>query len=278
MRARRVFALVLALTLTWTAGRTLAEAGRDALLTRQQGQVEIRRQGSETWIPVIASRYLAEGDSGQTGLAARAQIRLQFRDMLLAVGPATRFTVAELNREVGRARLEMGWGALRARLKGKPSKAPDNFQILTPNAVLAAQGTEWVTHHVTVPQDGAAPQGVEALPEGWPPTPPGHTRAAVHDGTVRVRSVPTGAIQVLKPRSTVDIGPDGSIVVNPPDFPYPAEASNTRAVERGTTGRGELQGEGGEVMENPSQPSVHPTMPSDSHSNPPPPSPPPPSP
>ncbi len=278
MTPRGVLTLALALTLTGMAGRALAEAGRDALLTRQQGSVEICRQGSNTWVPVIASRYLASGDSGQTGRAARAQVRLQFRDVLLAVGPATRFTVAELNREAGRARLELGWGALRARLKGKPSKASDNYQILTPNAVLAAQGTEWVTHHVTVAQDGTPPLGVEALPEGWPPTPPGHTRAAVHDGTVRVQSIPTGAVQLLKPRSTVDIGPEGLIVVNPPDFPYHAEPSKARAIQRGTTGQGELQGEGGEALGNPSQPSAHPTSPSESHSNPPPPSLPPPSP
>lgn len=274
---RNAFSLLLALTLTWTAGGALAEAGRDALLTRQQGEVEIRRQGSETWIPVIASRYLAEGDSGQTGSAARAQVRLQFRDVLLAVGPATRFRVAELNQEFGRASLELGWGALRARLKGRPSKSPENYQILTPNAVLAAQGTDWITHHVTSPQDGTPPLGMESLPEGWPPTPPGHTRAAIHQGQVRVQSVPTGAVQVLSPRSTVDIGPDGSILVNPPGFPYPAQASGAPIVERGTTGRGELRGEGGESLENPSQPSPHPTMPSESHSSPPP-SPPPPSP
>lgn len=277
MSCRGLLTLTLALTLTWMAGRALAEPGRDALLTRQQGTVEIRRQGSNTWTPVIASRYLASGDSGQTGPAARAQVRLQFRDMLLAVGPATRFTVADLNREAGQASLELGWGALRARLKGK-RQASDNYQILTPNAVLAAQGTEWVTHHVTLPLDGTPPQGGDALPEGWPPTPPGHTRAAVHDGTVRVQSVPTGAVQLLQPRSTVDIGPEGMIVINPPDFPYPAEASAAPAIERGTTGRGELQGEGGEPLDNPSQPSAHPTSPSESHSHPPPPSPPPPSP
>jgi hypothetical protein len=272
MSCRKLLPLALTLTLTWMAGSALAEPGKDALLTRQQGEVEIRRQGSNTWTPVIASRYLTNGDSGQTGSAARAQVQLQFRNLLLAVGPTTRFTVAELNRKAGQASLELGWGALRARLRGKV-QASENYQVLTPNAVLAAQGTEWVTHYVTLPQDGTPPQGGDALPEGWPPTPPGHTRVAVHEGTVRVQSVPTGAVQLLQPRSTADIGPEGMIVVNPPDFPYPVEASAAPAIERGTTGRGELQGEGGKPLGNPSQPSARPTIPSGSSPHPEPPHP-----
>lgn len=253
-----MFAALLAMAGAGGALRASAEAGRDALLTRQRGSVEICREGSSTWTPVIASRYLGSGDAGQTLAGARAQVRLQFGNVVLALGPSTRFAVAELNREFGRARVDLGWGSLRARLEGLE---PDRFQVVTPNATLAAQGTEWTTHHVTQAADGAAPRGAEALPEGWPETPPGHTRAAIHRGRVRVVATATGASQLLEPRMTVDIGPDGTLVVNPPDFPYRDGAPTGSEIEKGTTGQGEPSGEEPGSTEGPTQPSPHPTGP-----------------
>ncbi len=253
----------LALTLAWTAGLAVAEAGQDAMLTRQQGGVEICREGSTTWTPVIASRYMGTGDSGQTLAGARAQVRLQFGDITLAIGPSTRFGIAELNRQFGRARVNLGWGAVRASFGGPRAADPDTYQVVTPNAVLAAQGTEWTTHFVTEASDGNPPLGQEALPEGWPETRPGHTQAAIHDGHVRVRAISTGAEQVLPPHSTVDIGPDGTIMMNPPNFPYPTEPAATTRIERGTTGQGETRPDPGETTENPSLPSPQPTTPTE---------------
>ncbi len=254
-------ALALVLALLGGAGPAIAEAGRDAMLTRQRGEVEIRREGSTTWTPVIASRYLSPGDSGQTLAGARARMRLQFGDITLALGPSTRFQVAELNRQFGRARVNLDWGALRAAFGAPRATSPDAYQVITPNAVLAAQGTEWTTHFVTPPADGVLPLGVEALPEGWPETPPGHTRAAIHAGHVRVRALATGAEQVLPPGSTVDIGPDGVITLNPTGFPYPAEPTTGPSIERGTTGQGEIRPDSGAEVEGPTQPSPHPTVP-----------------
>jgi len=243
------------------AGHAVAEAGRDAMLTRQQGQVEIRREGSTTWTPVIASRYLSPGDSGQTLAGARARVRLQFGDITLALGPSTRFRVAELNRQFGRVQVNLDWGALRAAFGSPQAASPDSYQVITPNAVLAAQGTEWTTHFVTLPSDEGPPLGLEALPEGWPETPPGHTRAAIHANHVRVRALATGAERVVPPGSTVDIDPDGVVTLNPTDFPYPAQTTTGPRIERGTTGQGETRTDSGAQVEGPSQPSPHPTVP-----------------
>lgn len=258
--------LALALAGGWTTERAVAEAGRDALLTRQSGQVEARRDGSETWTSVIASRYLASGDAGQTLRGARAQVRLQYGNVVLAVGPVTRFTVAELNREHGRARVTLGWGSIRARIEQISSGPRDRYQIVTPNAVLGAQGTEWTTHHVEVATDGTV-LGQEARPDGWPETPPGHTRAAIHKGQVWVLSKQEPDVKILDPGMTIDIGPDGAILLNP--FPYRAEPTGRPAIERGTTGQGEIHGDGTRIP-GVISPTAEPHTGSDSGSYPPP--------
>lgn len=273
-------ALILPLT-ALLAAAAVAETGLDAVLVRTRGVVESCRAGSTAWQRVSTNRFLTPGDGGRTRAGAQAKVKLQSGACIIGVGPETRFTVAELNQEFGTAKVGLGWGALRATI-GKAVRGQDRFQIVTPNAVLSSQGTDWQAHYVALQSDGSL-LGVEAKPPHWQgETLPQHTRAAVYESIVRVRAVQTGETVDVEAGNTIVIGPLGEIELNPPTFPYPglpaAEAPERPRIERGTTGAGEPPETGHEVEENPSQPHADPTQPNSGHYSPPPPAPPPPMP
>lgn len=254
------------------AAAAIAETGKDAVLVRTKGTVESCRSGSTSWQRVSTERFLTPGDSGRTLAGAGAKVKLQKGACVIGVGPETRFTIADLNQEFGTAKVGLGWGSLRATI-GKAVRGQDRFQIVTPNAVLSAQGTDWQAHYVALQSDGSI-LGAEAKPPTWQgETLPQHTRAAVYESVVRVQAVQTGEIVAVEAGNTVVIGPLGEIQLNPPSFPYPgapaAEAPDRPRIERGTTGEGEIREHDREAQENPSQPHADPTQPN-SHYSPPP--------
>lgn len=185
------------------------------IVTRRQGVVECRASGGPSWMRILANRRLAAGDEARTEAASNAQVR--FADgTVVAMGPETTVQVERLLDEV---RVAVPRGALRASLPrygGRP-----RFQVTTPNAALAAQGTEFL---------------VEVRP--------GETRAAVIDGEVLMTHLESGRFLLLRPGDTASVDESGSLLLNPPSFTHPdalREFKTQHGLESGSAERSPVE-------------------------------------
>lgn len=167
------------------------------IVARRQGTVQSRLAGSENWSRIMVNRRLGLGDWVRTGTGSAGQI--VFSDgSLVRVGPVTTVRVAEAAYEVARrqTRLEVETGSVEARVA--PFRGATNrFEVNTPSAVLAAQGTHFLVDVADV------------------------TQVVVVHGAVRMTSHLTGDSVLIRAGSTGRARPDGELLVNPADFGFP---------------------------------------------------------
>lgn len=164
---------------------------------RRQGTVHSRLSSSENWSRIMVNRRLGFGDYVRTGTDSAAQI--VFPDgSLVRMGPATTVRVSEAASEMARreTRLEVEGGSVEARVSTSGGRR-NRFEVSTPNAVLAAQGTHFLVDVAEV------------------------TKIVVVRGAVRMTSVQTGESVLLRAGSTGRAEEDGELLVNPADFAFP---------------------------------------------------------
>lgn len=175
------------------------------LVVRVKGTVESQRQNFEQWDKIWRSRMLHDGDKARTLSDSAAQIRLADQSTI-NVGSDT---VVEISKfvftpEKRTSKIKLIMGKIRVGVEkflGKES----NFEITTPNAVLAARGTDFFVMYELGAQGGA-----------------GLTNLAVFEGNVAVTSA--AQTTIIAAGNTAAITAQGAIILNPAGFVYPGAA------------------------------------------------------
>lgn len=179
---------------------------------RRQGTVQSRLAGSENWSRIMVNRRLGFGDAIRTGTDSAAQIVFQ-DGSLVRIGPVTTLRISEAAYEVARrqTRLDLEGGSVEARVAPFQGKT-NRFEVRTPNAVLAAQGTHFLVDATDV------------------------TKVVVVHGAVRMTSHATGDSVLLRAGSTGRAEADGELLVNPADFSFPQAVESLGLPEGGAEG------------------------------------------
>lgn len=121
-----------------------AQGGSWVTATRRAGIVESCLSNSQTWLRVTSSRRLGLNDSIKTATDGACSLRLA-DNSLLAMGPNTQTRVREFAFGGSRrnVNVQVDYGKLRTQTSKFRGRSSD-FQISTPNAVMAAQGTDFL--------------------------------------------------------------------------------------------------------------------------------------
>lgn len=192
----------------------LAQGGSWVTVVRKQGTVESRLASSDTWLRIVTNRRLGSSDWARTSSDGAAQLRLA-DNSLVAMGPSTqvqleRFTLGGRERDTSFA---VRNGAVRAqvsRFGGQRSR----FQVSTPNAVLAAQGTDFLVTVLNPDQTASEDGWVQAQGGGQV-----LTRLAVFSGIVTMTNN-LGRTLVVHPGGTAEIMGDGPPEPNPSGWSF----------------------------------------------------------
>lgn len=170
------------------------------LVVRVKGVVESLFSGETNWERIWQSRMLRDGDKARTGADSRANIRLA-DNSIVVLGANTeveisKFQISDQSRNVefklfnGKMRNTVG------SFRGKDSR----FEVKTPNAVMAARGTEFYVEY--------EPQSVGDGNRG------GTTRLIVFTNSVEITA--GGVTKIITAGNSAQVGPTGGIVINPP--------------------------------------------------------------
>ena len=208
---RAVVFSALALVLTIPA---LGQGGSWITVMRRQGVVESRLASSNTWMRVLTNRRLGTQDWAQTQSDGVAHLRLA-DNSLMAMGPATRVQMQRFVLDSRRrdAAVTLPAGSLRTQVSGFRGR-DSRFEVSTPNAVLAAQGTDFL---VTVlnPDELSSEDGwVQAQGGGQVVT-----RLAVFHGTVLMTGQRGRSITVHA-GGTAELVGEGLPQASPPAFSF----------------------------------------------------------
>lgn len=240
MRKTFLCAALLFATVFATAGQAADEW---KLVIKVKGQVQTKFANSDSWITVWSNRLLRDGqDRIRTLKDSIGQVKTS-DGAVIAMGPETDITLTEFDVRTGRMRVKMSdqKGGIRARLS-RFLRGERNFEVQTPNAVLAARGTDYVVLYspTGLTDDTASRLGPvavlpgfeEGLAQGGP-----QTICQVFEGTVGVstgNSPPT----ILMPGERAIIGNSGvTVMPSPNDGLIPAELTpepDEKTTEKGT--------------------------------------------
>ncbi|HXE71284.1 MAG TPA: FecR family protein [Candidatus Nitrosotenuis sp.] len=223
MKKIRGFAL-LAAALLALAAPALAASGAWKVVVRVKGQVQSQVAGAVSWVNIITSRMLQDGDRARTQPESLAQIRLADGTVLM-MGPSTTVTMEQVTLAATRrtAQVQVASGSVRTRTS--TFMGSSQVKVRTPNAVMAARGTDFFVNYTPSGSQSAAAGLWAALPgpvtdgglaqeEGG-----GTTRVAVFEGRVTITDS-QGNSQDLTGGQTADVTDQG-IEVNPADFTLP---------------------------------------------------------
>jgi hypothetical protein len=237
---RSLAATVLAIL----AALPLQAAAYPTQVVRQSGRVDALAWGQQAWVTVVSSRMLLGGDRLRTGEKSSARCRL-WEGTVLVVGARTELSIEQLavaaSGRQGKVQARVERGSVWARLA---SGGGSSVRVTTPNAVLAARGTEWVTEY--------APAGEAPAEDSLLGTRPGETRAAILESSVQVEAQASGQKALAPQGSTVLITPEGDIQLNA--FPFPRlpllPPDDSPGVERSTLtdGTGDAGGSNAELL------------------------------
>ncbi|MBI3923989.1 MAG: FecR domain-containing protein [Armatimonadetes bacterium] len=220
--ARRPYILAAALLCCIILSAPLMAADINRILTKVRGQVQGKDKGESAWRQVVSSRRMGTGDSARTLADSVGQIRSDI-GVYMTLGPSTTLTMQQFDSEAARVRVESG--GLRASLSSLFNR-PKKFEVETPNAVLAARGTDFEVVYTGQASGQRAIGPVASLPGvdgellAQANVPDGSTLVEVFDGAVD--ATPTigenaGQPQTIGAGGGVVIFPDGSMqfFINP---------------------------------------------------------------
>lgn len=184
-----------------------AVSGEWKLVVKVKGDVESQRADESVWNKIWQSRMLKDGDKARTLEDSMAKIKLADQSVLLigsnSLVEISQFKVTDTART---ANIKLILGKIRVSVENFLG-GTSTFEIKTPNAILAARGTEFY-----VEQDKAVKQDTS-----------GATKLVVFDGDVLVTTATASFL--VKEGQTALINTAGNIFINPQNFPYPHHIS-----------------------------------------------------
>lgn len=168
------------------------------LVARVTGTVESQKAQQDSWNFIWESRMLKDGDKARTSANSRAKICLADQSVL-TIGENSLVEMSEfkMTPQSRIVKLKLEFGKLRSRVEkflGKESR----FEVTTPNAVLAARGTDFLVDQEKVTRQFGV----------------GGCYIVVFSGTVNVNT-PTGAYSLI-PGQTGLVTTGGQFFLNPP--------------------------------------------------------------
>ncbi|MFH1454526.1 MAG: FecR family protein [Armatimonadota bacterium] len=182
------------------------------LVVRLKGDVESQKQGTDTWDKIWQSRMLKDGDKARTGDDSYGKIELSDGSITL-IGSNTTVEMSQYNvtdnERISKMKLDKGMIRVFVTkfLTGKST-----FEITTPNAVLAARGTEFYAEY--------------GVPGAQVPT---DTNLAVFSDAVLVTSATERYL--IEQGQTASIDAKGTITINPATFTFPKGGPITPEVD-----------------------------------------------
>ena len=138
----RVFAPLILATTTLCACcyAAFGQQSNSAEITLVNGSVEVRLEGTDSYVPAEEGMELEAGDLLRTAGGASCELSFnQANSNIVRVSENTQLTVVLSGDE----KLEMGDGEVFASISELPGGSA--FEIRTPTAVSGARGTDWVT-------------------------------------------------------------------------------------------------------------------------------------
>lgn len=209
--------IILLMVLMALTAVSWAVSDKWKLVIKVAGTVESQFGGQSRWEEIWQSRMLQDGDKARTLANSRARIKLS-DNSIVTLGQNTEVEMSKYQVEPKSnvVELKLLFGKIRnnvAKSKGKKVK----FEVKTPNAVLAARGTDFFVEYSD--ETAGAPQG-------------GVTRLIVFSDTVELTA--GGRSVLIHQGNSAMVGASGNIIVNPPGLraaPPPAPGS---AVTPGT--------------------------------------------
>jgi hypothetical protein len=157
---------------------------KPAMVSRVQGDVDIREPNSLTWQKVVPGDKVQEGSTLRTASRSSAELKTS-RGHLFKVHSDTTFELTSLQDDETKTRLEKG------RVISKVSKLheKESFALQTPTAVCAVRGTEFDTiasEKGTLVSVFEGVVGVAALGTQRETAIPAGQMTSIHDGTIEV--------------------------------------------------------------------------------------------
>ncbi|MCE1248029.1 MAG: FecR family protein [Firmicutes bacterium] len=169
------------------------------LVVRVKGVVESQFSGEAKWERIWQNRLLHDGDKTRTGADSRAIVRL-VDNSYFTLGENTEVEVSkfQLTQSERELKMKLTSGKLRSSI-GKFTGKKNQVEVQTPNAVMAARGTEFYVEY----DDKTAGPGAGGV-----------TRLIVFESSVEITS--NGVTQLITAGNSAEVGPAGNIMVNPP--------------------------------------------------------------
>lgn len=184
-----------------------AATGEWKLVVKIKGDVESQRADESQWNKIWQSRILKDGDKARTQDNSMAKIRLSDQSVVL-IGSNTLVEVSEfkLTDNARTAKIKLILGKIRVKV-GQFMGDSSKFEVTTPNAALAARGTEFYVDQEKVAKQDSA----------------GATKIIVFDGDILVITK-TGEF-LLSAGQTAMVDMQGQFFLNPANFQYPKHIS-----------------------------------------------------
>lgn len=132
-------------------------------VTRKAGVVESKLASSQSWLRIPNSRRLGVDDSVRTNEQGKAHLKLA-DNSVVALNPSTSIVLREfvLTNSRRSVSIDLEKGQLRTQVS-KFNGATNRYQVKSPNAVMAAQGTDF---NVSYADDGPAPRTIVRVYNG----------------------------------------------------------------------------------------------------------------
>lgn len=230
MKKKMLFTmLAFAIIACFIAAIAFAAAADWKLVIKIKGDVESQKQGLTAWDKIWQSRMLKDGDKARTG--ADSQARIKFGDQsvgLLGSNTTVEISQFDVTDTERTSKVKLILGKIRV-FVSKFTGKKNTFEVVTPNAVLAARGTEFYVGYAD--ENGqafykskllACSDMARLVTKYIGQASAANTRIAVFSGEVIVSS----AIEryVITSGQTALVNAAGSITINPASFPFPAGA------------------------------------------------------
>lgn len=202
-----------------------ADLGGWVTVVRKAGTVQSQLPSSSAWVRVVTNRKLGNDASVRTLSASAAELR--FADnSIVAVGPSTRVSMKDfdLSRRQRDSAISVSNGSVRSKVS-RFTAGRSRFEVSTPNAVLAAQGTDFLVTVINPEEQASTGDGWTQAAEGGEVI----TQAAVFEGRITMENE-SGQQITLGPGDTGQIVGDGPPEANPPSFGSDQAASEAEGL------------------------------------------------
>jgi len=170
------------------------------LVIAVKGVVQSQFAGASKWVRIWQSRMLKDGDRARTKADSRAKIRLADNSVVtLGANSEVEMSKFKLTKKSRLVKIKLFFGKIRnkvGRFTGKESK----YEVQTPNAVMAARGTDFFVEYSNEQANDNEETG-------------GVTRLIVFSNSVDITA--GGVTQNVTAGNSAMVGASGNIIMNP---------------------------------------------------------------